>query len=551
MAAPYHDRVATDTTELPETVALRFRDFGVDTITEHNAIAAEHERVWWGWWQKPDERTPNLVLSAFDRQIREYGGMEVFLVDSGHERLYRARLDEIFKASGLQEEDREHAPQPELVPPYYRERPWRVWFRFAGQIEQLDKETIREWSYQEVAPEVLIDDPTATAYDQKRVDSLREMLGRRHRTMYFLRRRRPGDAERQVELVVPDHPRAFSIVPYAAKADYIVVLSDLHFTQDRDHHGYALVTQAGDPDLLDVLDEDRINSFGGRAPAAVVVAGDLTWQGTAEQFEYARSFLSRLQSIWGLDWSQLIVIPGNHDITWTKAPGPPGTAVAADAEAGYRMFLNQAARFAPGDQLSMGRRYLLGNFVPLDIVALNSVRLERAEFAGYGFVGSDQVREAFEAMGWGKGSQGEPRVRVLALHHHVVPVTPQEDLGAARYSLTLDAGELLYTALEHGVDLILHGHQHKPFAASFARMGNVSAQATSRTLPIHGLGSVGVAARHLPQGEPNAYTVVRFSADRIAVEVRERSAQHGHAFRTAWSTEVDRAMAAIPTGGEH
>ncbi|MEN3281411.1 MAG: hypothetical protein V7607_2551 [Solirubrobacteraceae bacterium] len=532
--------MAADPQELPETVALRFRDFGVETIPEHNAIAAASGKVWWGWWQKPEETTPQLVLQEFDRRIGQDGSIEIFLVDSGHERLYRARIDAIFIAPGLQEEDRSPAPDTDLVPPYYRDRSWRVWFRFTGQIEELEEDAIKDWTYQEVAGDVLIEDPHSQAYDQKRVYDLREMLGRRHRTMYFLRRRRDGDSEGQIELVAPDHPRPFSTVPYSPKSDYMVVLSDLHFSEDRDQHGYALVTQAGDPDLLDVLDEERLGYFEGKAPAAVLVTGDLTWQGTQAQFELARTFLSRLQSIWGLDWSQLIVIPGNHDITWTQAPGPPGAAATAAAEAGYRTFLGQAVRFNPGEQLSMGRRYLLSNFVPVDIVALNSVRLESGQFAGYGFVGADQVREAFEQMGWTRGPKGEPRIRVLALHHHVVPVAPQENLGDSRYSLTLDAGELLYTALEYGVDLVLHGHQHKPFAAAFSRMGNTSDDVARRTLPIHGLGSVGVAAQHLPGGERNAYSVLRVGADRITVEVRQRSLQQAHAFREAWKTELDR-----------
>src|SRR5262249_12788668 len=160
----------------------------------------------------------------------------------------------------------------------------------------------------------------------------------------------------------------------------------------------------------------------GEAPAAVLVTGDLTWRGTAEQFEAARTFLSRLQSIWGLDWSQIIVIPGNHDITWTPGGADGAEPPRAEAEAAYRTFLSQALRFAPEAQLSIGRRFLLGNFVPVDLVALNSVRLESETYRGYGYVGADQVREAFSAMGWERGTDPGPKLRILALHHHVVPV---------------------------------------------------------------------------------------------------------------------------------
>ena len=526
---------------VPETVALRFRDFAVDTISEHNAIAAEHGQVWWGWWNKPAERTPRDVLAAFESTIEETGNpLTVFLVDSGLERLFTARLDQIRVAPGLQENVGMGPPEPALVPEYYRDREWRVWFRFAGAIEEVEKDEIKQYAYSEVSGEEFVDDPHSEVFDSKVVDSIHEMLGRRHRTMYFLRARREGDREGLVELEAPDHPQPFSTAPLASSSSYVVVLSDLHFSESRDEHGFPLRGGVGDPDLLKLLEDDRRSHFEGQAPAAVLIVGDLTWAGSPEQFEFARAFLSQLRSAWDIDWQQFVVIPGNHDITWLGGNGQAGQPAAAEAEAGYRKFLQDTLRYIPGDQLSMGRRFLLGNFVPVDVVAVNSVRLEREEFRGYGYVGMDQLTNAFHEMGWTSERRAEPRVRVLALHHHVVPVVPLEKIGAERYSLTLDAGELLYTCLKHGVDLIVHGHQHKPFAAGFSRPGNTEAQVANRLLPVHGVGSAGVAREHLPDAESNAYSIVHFAGDEMTLEVRARSVHHGHAFAESWTTTLDR-----------
>jgi predicted phosphodiesterase len=524
----------------PETMALRFRDFGVDTIAEHNAIAAERGRVWWGWWNKPQERMPRAVLASFEQAIQQTGPLQIFLVDSGMERLFTVRLRGIAVAPGLQEDARIPPPEPELAPAYYRDREWRVWFEFEGEIEQLLDEAIREFSYSEVPAEVFVDEPQMERYDGKRVYSVREMLGRRHRTIYFLRRYQEGDPEYEIQLAVPDYPVPFSTIAHATRSNLIVLLSDLHFSADRANHEFALVSQAGDADLLEVLDEDIRSNFGDLQPAAVILSGDLTWKGDADEFEYARRFVSRLHSIWGLDWSQILTIPGNHDITWTGAPGAAGLPAGAEAESAYRTFVSQGLRFNPNEHLSMGRRFLLDNFIPVDVLALNSVRLESETYRGFGFVGPDQLEHGFNAMGWEKGSEPGPKLRILALHHHVVPVVPLEKPGAQSYSLTLDAGELLYRALEHGVDIVIHGHQHKPFAAGYSRMIPRATAVSSRLLAIHGAGSIGVAASKLPAGVRNAYTMLRVDGDGIDVLVRDRSEEHGHAFRDGWTARLDR-----------
>jgi 3',5'-cyclic AMP phosphodiesterase CpdA len=526
----------------PATLALRFRDLSIrDTVEAHNVIAREHGYVWWGWWNKPDERTPREVFASLMRRIKDTGEpVEIFLVDSGHDLLYTARLEEIVVAPGLQEDERALTPEPERTPAYYRETPYRVWFKFRGEIEERPPSTIREFSYDEVPEEVFVADPHQHRYDGKRVESLQEMLSRRHRTIYFLRTFAEGDKEGELQFEAPDEPKSFQLQPVIGSSDYILLLSDLHFS-DGGQHQFALRADVGEPDLFNVIKEDIDAHFPDRPPTAIIVSGDLTWHGSADEFEHARTFLSRLKSAWSLDWSQFVIVPGNHDITWlTDDHGGAGRPAVAEAEGAYRRFFAQALRFNAPEELSLGRRYLLDTFVPVDVVGVNSCRLERDEYRGYGYVGLEQLRRAFDAMGWGKGSEPGPKVRVLVLHHHVVPVVPREKLGATNYSLTLDAGELLYTALEYGVDLIVHGHQHKPFVAGFSRYVETGDIPRGRTVVIHGAGSVGVATPHLPAGVGNAYSILRFDHKGLNISIRERSAEHGSAFRESWMATLTR-----------
>lgn len=519
---------------MPSTVALRFRDFGVKTVDEHNAIAHEKGSVWWGWWNKPEERPPRDLLESFVARISEEEGVEVFLVDSGTSRLYSTRLVEI-AVTGLGEETIT-PEESDLIPDYYRERPWKVWFRIKA-IQEEDVARIRAFSYQELPGDALVEDPNADAYDGKRVHSLQEMLDRRHRTMYFLRPRREGDREAEVQLVAPDHPEPFATIARSVPSSYVLVLSDLHFSEA--NHEFALVGEVGNPDLFTILDSEIRTQLGGK-PAAVLLAGDLTWEGSQNEFEIARTLVSTLQSVWDLHWSQVLAIPGNHDITWLSNGGQAGQPSGAQAEANYRAFVSQAFKFPSPDHLCMGRRLLLDNFVPVDLVAVNSCRLESEEYRGYGYVGADQLRYAFEQMGWTPGPDPGPRFRVLALHHHVVPVTPVEKLGAENYSLTLDAGQLLFMALEYGVDIIVHGHQHQPFAGGISRMVAGGPFTPTRLLPIHGVGSVGVERSHLGTIGRNAYSILRFEPDGVSVTVRARSEQVGHGFDDYWDYKLER-----------
>ena len=532
-------------------MALRFRDLSIeDTVGAHNTIAAEHGYVWWGWWNKPEERTPTEVFASLARTIEQTGEpVEIFLVDSGHERLYLGRLRQIEVTPGLQGDERGLTPEADRTPAYYRETPYRVWFKFEGEIEEREQAMIRDFSYQEVPEGLFVADRHQDRYDGKRVESLEEMLSRRHRTIYFLRQFAAGDKEGELQFEAAEDPKPFQVVPVAGSSDYALLLSDLHFSEAGQHQ-FALSADVGAPDLFNVLKEDIETHFPDRPPVAVIVSGDLTWHGAADEFEHAREFLSRLRSAWGLDWSQFVVVPGNHDITWlTDDEGEAGGPARPEAEDAYRRFFAQALRFNAPEQLSLGRRYLFGNFVPIDVIAVNSCRLERDAYRGYGYVGVDQLREAFDAMGWEKGSDPGPKVRVLVLHHHVVPVVPREELGAPNYSLTLDAGELLYTALEYGVDLILHGHQHKPFVAGFSRYVENDDIERQRALAIHGAGSVGVATAHLPAGVGNAYSILRFDHGRLNISIRERSAEHGSAFREAWSADLTRTTHGFRPGG--
>jgi Icc protein len=201
------------------------------------------------------------------------------------------------------------------------------------------------------------------------------------------------------------------------EAFVIAQLSDLH---------------CGSPHFDGGLLETAVNETIAVQPDLVVVGGDLTAEGYANEFRTAQRYLEPLVEA-GLT---TLVLPGNHD----------------SKNVGYLHFRDS---FGPGDVPAKGDRSLVltwsgsgGPTGTVRVVALDSSKPDLAE----GEVGRERyqwIREHFE---------GDADLRVFALHHHLVPVP-----GTGRERNTVwDAGDVLALLGELDVDLVLSGHKHVP-----------------------------------------------------------------------------------------
>ena len=80
-----------------KTIILRFRDLDVpddDTIRRHNNLISENGYVWWAWWKKGNERTPQDAFAILNTQAQNEP-VFVYLLDSGLNKLYKAKCVEI------------------------------------------------------------------------------------------------------------------------------------------------------------------------------------------------------------------------------------------------------------------------------------------------------------------------------------------------------------------------------------------------------------------------------------------------------------------------
>src|SRR5436190_8330741 len=197
----------------------------------------------------------------------------------------------------------------------------------------------------------------------------------------------------------------------------IVQLSDLHCGKQ-----YFL------PNLL----ERAISEINDIGPEIVICSGDLTTVGFKEEYELARSYLDRI------DCQSVVVIPGNHD----------------SRNVGYVHF----------EEL-FGERNSVLRVGGVAVVAIDSTEPD----LDHGQVGRGRY-------GWIREQFAPPAdLRIFVLHHHLLPVP---GTGRER-NIVYDAGDLIETLQQAGVNLVLSGHKHVPYAWRLEDMFIVNAGTVS------------------------------------------------------------------------
>jgi len=509
---------------VPDVLLLRFRDLteNVNSIEEHNKIAATGGRVLWGWWKKPMEATPDPGLTVIDKELQP-GESFAFLIDSATNRLFRAPLFKIYYQPGASPS---LAPNPDLCPKYYRETALPAWFQI-GTIVEDARGTASLESY--------VWSKNNRAAPMRSVSALPERcIGTDVLDFEFL------DSNVSLWMLTDKGDIGLrgrgSIVPslsrgrWPARGHVALHLSDPHFGP---HHAFrnplatAKAPRIAKESLVEALIEDLpAAGLGQDDVALLLVTGDLTWAGDTHEFENAITALEELRRKLGLHQSQVIVVPGNHDIEWRHEKGD----VDENAELNFKNFCTTWYGVAPTNSFVRAHRFgIAGKHIT--IIGLNSCRLESKENAGLGFVGREQLAELGHYL---KSLADEPgETRVALLHHHLKPVNWVEEIDWAtkRVSLTIDAEAVIRTLMAFSIRIALHGHQHQPFFSEDRRIireyvdtFSGSVRKLDRTLAIVGGGSIGCDRAHLNLIGQNTYNIVDFGhPDSIEIRTRARS----------------------------
>lgn len=274
---------------------------------------------------------------------------------------------------------------------------------------------------------------------------------------------------------------------------------------------------------------------------AVVVSGDVTYQGHEEGFALLGKALGHLGDLLP-DPSRIVVVPGNHDVSWFTRPGTPER---------YRLFLQGVRKFgfvtpllegvdvdATGTQMGTVSPTLVATDSSFVVVALNSAdhcgvvsqvdpeleahiqsiearasdaeatavlnALKRSSIYDIARVGDSQRRFAGDALRDAiNGLDGNP-VRIAVMHHQLLPIALDEEIKPFE-SLANLAQVRDWLAL-NDVDLVLHGHKHVAVAYEDMYVPLAAHQVTKAADPrrviVSSVGTVGM-------GQPATNCVAR------------------------------------------
>lgn len=418
-------------------IILRFSDYEAETINAHLGMIRDQGTVWWAWWKKVHEP---MRLDLLDDLVSALstGPAEIALVDRVDRQMCVATCESlVFSSDGTPRP----SPDDELVPSYYRGRPFPAWFRLT-EIKRISEET---WTnkYGRV--------PSGDS------------------TIYAPKSPRPDIESHLIEVDSPDGH------------DGVLHISDLHFGDD---HGHPLVSSGpfNRPTLM-----TRLLSALPKRPACVVVSGDLTTQGNDAGLRSARLFLEDLASQLEIPRECIVIAPGNHDILIDDEELTRDFSNEQPFRDLLNLFYGQGTPIERVQDIRdpQGRHYVIG--------VLNSSRPRHKSTMDYGYVGRDRSEPVFNSVGQVLARSREAAWGAMVMHHHVLPaqlVEVPEEGHKRPVSLCLDAGELLSLAQSTGVSTILHGHQHLPFSATVARRAEFS----ERGAVLHPDGAVSVLA---------------------------------------------------------
>jgi 3',5'-cyclic AMP phosphodiesterase CpdA len=157
----------------------------------------------------------------------------------------------------------------------------------------------------------------------------------------------------------------------------------------------------------------EINSM---RPDIILVTGDLTENGLISEFKLAQKELKKLKA------DKIVYLSGNHDYRST----------------GYLLF----KEYFPFTQVTETDEAV--------VVVVSSARPDRDD----GEIGNRQNLWLEKTL-----EKYENKTRIVAIHHHVVPVP---DTGADQITV-VDAGDTLRSLTKSKANLVLCGHRHRPW----------------------------------------------------------------------------------------
>ncbi|HET7759618.1 MAG TPA: metallophosphoesterase [Gaiellaceae bacterium] len=250
------------------------------------------------------------------------------------------------------------------------------------------------------------------------------------------------------------------------------------------HNGSFTIAQISDihcggPDFVPNLMERAVAEINEVDPDIVICSGDLTTFGFRHEYAMAKRYLDQIEC------DALVVIPGNHD----------------SRNVGYVHF----------EEL-FGERNSVLRKGGVTVVAVDSTEPD----LDHGQIGRGRYRWIEQQF------SGDADLRIFVLHHHLLPVP---GTGRER-NVVYDAGDCIECLQRAGVDLVLSGHKHVPYAWRLENLFVVNAGTVSsmrlrgKTRPCYNV--IEVSDHHVDVWRKYPFhgqeRIIQFSTDTRAFE---------------------------------
>ena len=249
----------------------------------------------------------------------------------------------------------------------------------------------------------------------------------------------------------------------------------------------------------------------------VIVIGDVTTRGAPKGFQELPGLLDALGTALP-DPQHIVVVPGNHDVTWGTEPGSEEryrAYVEGVRSLGYVTPLLDGIDYDGDDPATGAEPLLIGSdFV---VVAVNSADmcgvtepfLGRAAEELQQMIDAGSISEELQTQIQRVRTYDMPRighqqmgalaemidqvpadlVKIVALHHHLAPVREEEEVKPFEAIVNLGAFNAFLG--ETGINVVMHGHKHFPKVQTLALTG---ADGERRFAVVASCGTIGGTA---------------------------------------------------------
>lgn len=216
----------------------------------------------------------------------------------------------------------------------------------------------------------------------------------------------------------------------------------------------------------------------------VAISGDVSQRARSGEFQRARAFIRHAERV-----SRTIVVPGNHDVAWWKAPLGLGSELAMYE--GYRTYVSS--------DLEPVLRVPGATFVGINTahgVRAKTLTWNLRDISIIGYVTRAQIertRREFE-------ESPETDARVIVMHHN-----PVRGELSGRHGLK-NTNRILGAFADVGVDVVLSGHDHQEAVhyIEHTRKGTV-------------ISTAGTVSNRSRGGRPSSVNTIRITEDEIEV----------------------------------